>query len=169
MSEAELWAGVSVSRDQSKKRERDSAIKVHCFVIFSVCPLADLPYPQGPVKEAMMALRKSYRRQAREFIAEQSDINGSKHWALATYRVTRDSRVKELFYDCHNESRRGSMSRGRSKSTEEDSEDEMEEGEIRVTRVELISWPWLWAQEVSNLVGPQMIWIIDYLLSFVMQ
>ncbi|KAH8823568.1 RNA dependent RNA polymerase-domain-containing protein [Flagelloscypha sp. PMI_526] len=130
MCEAELWAGVNVNGDRKKRRERDSAAR-------------------GPVKEAMEVLRKTWRKQARSFVDAQRDAKGMRYWALAAYRVTHDPDAKASFVDINNESRRGtSVSVGPRDSM--GPFNELEEGEIRVTRVDLLSWPWLWAAELCD-------------------
>ncbi|KAK0471929.1 RNA dependent RNA polymerase-domain-containing protein [Armillaria novae-zelandiae] len=124
----ELWAGVSISGDRKKRREKDSAVR-------------------GPVKEAMEALRRTYRNHARRFVKAQPGDEDMKKWAIAAYQVTHEVERTAQYVNIHNESRRGSTP-----GTAYGDEGLHEEQDAEVPRRQLISFPWLWAIELCHAV-----------------
>ncbi|KAK0201149.1 RNA dependent RNA polymerase-domain-containing protein [Desarmillaria ectypa] len=133
MCEAELWAGVSISGDRKKRRERDSAVR-------------------GPVKEAMEALRRTHRNHARRFVKAQRGDEDMKKWAIAAYQVTHESKQTVQYVNIHNESRRGSTPG----SMYADG-GLYEEHDAEVPRRQLISFPWIWALELCRAVTDDII------------
>ncbi|KAJ7215013.1 hypothetical protein GGX14DRAFT_61675 [Mycena pura] len=126
LCEAEIIAGVSVMSDQKRRRAADDAIR-------------------GPVREGMSAIRSQYRRKARYFVKENPSSNGLQTWATACYQVTHVELHRARWVDSLNPSRRGSAAV---------SDDGTEDGEYgEVTRRELISFPWLWAQDICDSVA----------------
>ncbi|KAJ7076679.1 RNA dependent RNA polymerase-domain-containing protein [Mycena belliarum] len=123
LCEAEIIAGVSVMSDQKRRRAADDAIR-------------------GPVREGMEVLRAQYRRDARRFVKENPSGEGLENWAIACYQVTHVHDLRVRYVDALNASRRGSAAV---------SDDGSEDGEYsEVTRRDLISFPWLWAQEICH-------------------
>ncbi|PBK70407.1 RdRP-domain-containing protein [Armillaria solidipes] len=133
MCEAELWAGVSISGDRKKRRERDSAVR-------------------GPVKEAMEALRRTYRNHARRFVKAQPGDEDMKKWAIAAYQVTHEVERTAQYVNIHNESRRGSTP-----GSMYSDEGLHEEQDAEVPRRQLISFPWVWAIELCHAVTDDII------------
>ncbi|KAG7442680.1 RdRP-domain-containing protein [Guyanagaster necrorhizus] len=133
MCEAELWAGVSVNGDRKKKRERDSAVR-------------------GPVKEAMEALRRTYRNHAKRFVKAQREGGDMKKWAIAAYHVTYERDSTNEYVNIHNESNRGSTP-----GSMYADEGLLEEQDEEVPRKQLISFPWIWALELCHAVTDDII------------
>ncbi|KAF7304518.1 RNA-dependent RNA polymerase [Mycena chlorophos] len=130
LDEAEVIAGVSV-RDAGKvgRRAADDAMR-------------------GPVREGMEAIRATYRRQARRWVKENPSGGGMEGWAIAAYQVTHIEEHRRRHVDALNLSRLGTaaISDAGYSTVDEDAEN----GFTDVERREMISFPWLWAQEICD-------------------
>ncbi|KAK0471924.1 RNA dependent RNA polymerase-domain-containing protein [Armillaria novae-zelandiae] len=115
-----------------KRRERDSAVR-------------------GPVKEAMEALRHTYRNHAQRFTQAQLDKD-MKKWAIAAYHVTYEQDSTNEYVNIHNESNRGSTP-----GSVFADEGLLEEQDAEVPRRQLISFPWVWAIELCHAVTDDII------------
>ncbi|KAJ7710702.1 hypothetical protein B0H17DRAFT_1123819 [Mycena rosella] len=83
----------------------------------------------GPVKEAMEALRKKFRAIAREFMKNNPSLHGLETWAVACYQVT------HVFAQDQSDANSTSV----------------------VEQTDLISFPWLWAQELCDTLDDSVI------------
>ncbi|KAF7300221.1 RNA-dependent RNA polymerase [Mycena kentingensis (nom. inval.)] len=132
LCEAEIIAGVSVLSEQRRRRAADDAMR-------------------GPVREGMEAIRAHYRRTARQWVKSNSSGGGMEGWAIAAYQITHIPELRGRYVDGLNASRIGSVARATSVgfSAADDWEDEdAEYGDVQ--RRELISFPWMWAQELCD-------------------
>ncbi|KAJ7854881.1 hypothetical protein B0H13DRAFT_1903418 [Mycena leptocephala] len=66
LSEGEIFAGVSITSDASKRRGADDAMR-------------------GPVREAMDALLRTFRAVARDFVKKNATPKGVETWTTACY------------------------------------------------------------------------------------
>ncbi|KAF7290166.1 RNA-dependent RNA polymerase [Mycena indigotica] len=132
LCEAEIIAGVSVMSEQRKRRAADDAMR-------------------GPVREGMEAIRATYRRQARAFVKENPSGGGMEGWAIAAYQVTHVADMRHRYVDALNQSRLGSAAVSMSGHSAYDDWEDDDQAFSDVSRKEMISFPWLWAQGKSQI------------------
>ncbi|TDL27509.1 RdRP-domain-containing protein [Rickenella mellea] len=136
LSEAEVVAGVVVTeKSKRKRRDKDSAIK-------------------GPIKEAFEELKKHYRHEAEEFVKRKPAFGNILDYACAAYQCTY---VPDALSKPSNAEPDGLrvddspfVDGYESDDSEDDDHDDLEPGEVIPT--ELISFPWLWVQELCQIV-----------------
>ncbi|CAK5281970.1 unnamed protein product [Mycena citricolor] len=139
LCEAEIIAGVSIMNEHKRRRAADDAMR-------------------GPVREGIEALRYQFRRDARRFVKDNPSGNAMENWALACYQVTHVAEFRQRFVDALNPSRLGSAgvsSVGGYASDDDDDEEEQVYGEVK--RRELVSFPWIWADELCHSVSENVI------------
>lgn len=103
---------------------------------------------QGPIKEAFEELKRHYRREAEEFVRRKPAFGNILDYACAAYQCTHIPDVLNTPSNAELHTDGRPFDDGYDSDDSED--DDLEPGEVIPT--ELISFPWLWVQELCQIV-----------------